>query len=566
MKDIKSLVRKNILELKSYTSARESVTTGILLDANENPYEQSENSFEKLNRYPDPNQMRIRKLMAAEFDVKSGNILFGNGSDEILDLIVRAFCNPGNDNVLINEPTYGMYEVLSNINNVEIRKGSLDKNFQLDIAKIVAEADSNTKIVFICSPNNPTGNLIKRQDILRLAEKLDCLILVDEAYIEFCEKASLVKEIENFPNLIVTRTFSKARGLAGIRCGYCVASGEVINILQKIKPPYNVNSCTMKIVEENLLLSQQDRNVKLIIKERNRIIEFLNKQKSILKVFPTDANFILLKIENSKRLFDYLFENQIIIRDRSNQKGLEDCLRISIGTYEENDLLMNTILEYEKKYYPESTENEELIISDKNKSNSTLDQRKGEVSRITKETVIKISLNLDGKGENDISTGIGFFDHMLEQISRHGNIDLFINAQGDLLVDEHHTVEDTGIVLGQTILKALGKKTGISRYGFFLSMDETIAKCSIDLGGRTYLNYKCKFKRDYIGSFPVELFEEFFRGLASGMKANIFLRAKGKNDHHKAEAMFKAFAKSLNSALQFDPRNRGNLPTTKGVL
>lgn len=186
--------------------------------------------------------------------------------------------------------------------------------------------------------------------------------------------------------------------------------------------------------------------------------------------------------------------------------------------------------------------------------------------RTTKETDIYVSVALDGSGISDISTGVGFFDHMLEQISRHGNTDLTIRVKGDLYVDEHHTVEDTGITLGETILEALGDKKGIKRYGFLLPMDESIAKCAIDLGGRTFLNFKCKMKREKVGDFPTELTEEFFRGLAAGMKANIYLRAKGNNDHHKIEAMFKAFAKSLNEACRLDERNNNSLPSTKGVL
>lgn len=218
--------------------------------------------------------------------------------------------------------------------------------------------------------------------------------------------------------------------------------------------------------------------------------------------------------------------------------------------------IKNEKIFFQKKIYDNFTQVEENFIL----------PRKAEVERITKETKIKISLNLDGKGESEITTGIGFFDHMLEQIAKHSNINLFIDVKGDLFVDEHHTVEDTGIALGECILKALGEKTGINRYGYFLPMDETIAKCAIDLGGRTYLNFKCKFRRKYIGKFPVELFSEFFRGLAGGMKANLYLRAKGENDHHKAEALFKSFARSLNSALKTDSRNTGSLPTTKGVL
>lgn len=214
------------------------------------------------------------------------------------------------------------------------------------------------------------------------------------------------------------------------------------------------------------------------------------------------------------------------------------------------------------------TVKENSVISDFGQAASHLLQtmRHSVKSRKTKETDITVEVSLDGEGRSEISTGVGFFDHMLEQISKHANIDLKVLVKGDLFVDEHHTVEDTGITLGQAINEALGSKLGIKRYGFYLPMDEAVARCAVDLGGRTYLNFKCKFHREKVGDFPVELTEEFFRGLASGMKANIFLRAKGKNDHHKIEALFKAFAKALNEALRMDERNENKLPSTKGVL
>ena len=216
----------------------------------------------------------------------------------------------------------------------------------------------------------------------------------------------------------------------------------------------------------------------------------------------------------------------------------------------------------------------QIIINKKSKIKTFADAanevikklRSAKVRRTTKETDIKIEVSLDGKGKSKIKTGVGFFDHMLEQISRHGNILLNINVKGDLYIDEHHTVEDTGIALGEALLKALGNKKGIKRYGYFLPMDDSITRCSLDLGGRTYLNFNCVFKRDYVGEFPVELVEEFFRGLASGLKANIYIEAKGKNDHHKIENIFKAFAKALNEACRFDERAQGSLPSTKGIL
>lgn len=241
------------------------------------------------------------------------------------------------------------------------------------------------------------------------------------------------------------------------------------------------------------------------------------------------------------------------------------------------DLIRSTDIKCDNLCYIDEIEIEDertIVINDKSGYNNLLDaakvltviNRSAIHQRNTKETSIEIELNLDGEGEAEISTGIGFFDHMLEQIARHGNIDLKIKVDGDLHVDEHHTVEDVGIALGETILNALGDKSGIKRYGYFLPMDDSIARVALDIGGRQYLNFKCKFSREFVGEFPTELTKEFFKGIAQGMKANVYIRAKGKNDHHKIEAVFKAFAKSLNEACRFDERAKGKLPSTKGII
>ena len=259
-------------------------------------------------------------------------------------------------------------------------------------------------------------------------------------------------------------------------------------------------------------------------------------------------NFDLLTDETLKHIFE--IEG---IKIRNSQQKDENLFVISVGKSPHK----NSIAVKDKTEINNFAKAVELIIS-RIRSSSKF--------RKTKETEIKINLSLDGKGIADISTGIGFFDHMLEQIAKHSNINLKVEVNGDLHVDEHHTIEDVGITLGQALSEALGEKLGIKRYGYYLPMDDTIAKCAIDLGGRSYLNFKCKFEREKVGEFPTELTEEFFRGLSAGLKANIFIRAKGKNDHHKIEAIFKAFAKSLNEACRLDERNEGTLPSTKGVL
>jgi histidinol-phosphate aminotransferase len=342
--NIKSLVRKNIINLKPYTSARDIYdgTEGILLDANENSFGSTfiELNGLKLNRYPDPHQKDIRKVTGDYYSIPYENIFFGVGSDEVIDLLVRVFCNPEIDNVIIPEPTYGMYRVSCDINNVETREVLLNDKFQIDFDSIKKKIDPNTKIIFLCSPNNPTGNVLNRNDVTSLCKATDIIIVVDEAYIDFSIKNTLVNEIKNHKNLIVLRTFSKAWGLAGIRSGFCVADTEIINILFKIKAPYNINSLTryaLKNAVSNYKL--KDEYVNSIIKEKERLKNQLETLLIVKKVFDSNANFLLVQFEDAKHVQNQLLKKGIIVRDRSTQPKLENCLRISVGNEEENDIL-----------------------------------------------------------------------------------------------------------------------------------------------------------------------------------------------------------------------------------
>ncbi|HOJ37586.1 MAG TPA: histidinol-phosphate transaminase [Ignavibacteriales bacterium] len=551
--NLENLVRDNIKKLKPYTSARESNLNGILLDANENGLGTTTFKLhENLNRYPDPNQQKMRKIIASYLNIEPEYIVFGVGSDEIIDLTFRIFCNPKIDNVIISEPTYGMYSVCANINDVNIIETTLTHDFQLDVNKILSLVNSNTKIIFICNPNNPTANLIKTEDILSLSKKFNGIIFVDEAYIEFCEENSLIKYIKDYPNLIISRTFSKAWGMAGVRLGYAVANPEIIKYYFKIKAPYNISALTREAFYKALdNIELKNKFVKNIISERERIVKYLSQIKEIEKIYPSDANFILFKVKNALDLYNYLVGKGIIIRYRGNQVNIPDTLRVTVGKKIENNLFLTELFRYF---------NYENILED-------YTSRAAYINRFTNETQIQIEVDLDKNiGDSYIKTGIDFFDHMLYQISRHGNIDLYILCKGDLQVDEHHTVEDVGLALGEAIKKALGDKKGIKRYGYFLPMDESIANCTIDLGGRAYLNFNCDFSREKVGDFPTELTKEFFRALSTTLAANIYIEAKGENDHHKIEAIFKAFAKALNEAARFDERNLNDLPSTKGVL
>ncbi len=344
--DIKNLVRKNILSLKPYTSARQSHLTGILLDANENSYGSVIENFSslELNRYPDPQQTQLRSSLGTLLNVPAGNLFFGVGSDEIIDLLIRIFCYPGEDNVVVCEPTYGMYKVACDVNGVDVQNAPLDANYQLDAEAVKEKTNGKTKIIFVCSPNNPSSNLLDKRSILRLAQEINAMIIVDEAYIDFSEDEGLIKEATEIPNLVVMRTFSKAWGLAGIRSGFCAAHADIIDLLFKVKLPYNMNKLTADVVLHAINnVSKRDEFIQKILSERKRIEKELKAKKKILNVLPSDANFISFKVDDPQKIFRYLETSGIVIRDRSNQYNFAGYLRLTIGTEEQNNLFLQKL-------------------------------------------------------------------------------------------------------------------------------------------------------------------------------------------------------------------------------
>ncbi|SDR76085.1 histidinol-phosphate transaminase [Gramella sp. MAR_2010_147] len=347
--DLNKLVRPNVAVLKPYSSARDEFKTQggemIFLDANENP-----NNNNGLNRYPDPQQCKVKEKLAEVRNIPSKNILLGNGSDEVLDLIFRAFCEPGNDNVITLPPTYGMYKVLADINNIENREVLLNHNFEPDITAIFNQVDRNTKMIFLCSPNNPSGNSFEPETVQVILEKFNGLIVIDEAYIDFSEKESWLLKLENYPNLIITQTFSKAFGLAGIRLGILYASAEIISILNKIKPPYNVNELTQNKALENLSNSDNIRSqVSKILIERSVLSKELLKVNFIFKIYKSDANFLLIEVDDANKRYDEILAKGIVIRNRSNQPLCENCIRITVGTEEENKRLIKAFKELDNE-------------------------------------------------------------------------------------------------------------------------------------------------------------------------------------------------------------------------
>lgn len=344
MKSLNQLLRKNILQLKPYSSARDEYTgeEGTFLDANENPFNTP------YNRYPDPHQRRLKGMIAELKELDDDQIFLGNGSDEPIDLIYRAFCEPGIDNVISIDPTYGMYQVAADVNNIGFRKVLLTADFQLDTKDLLAAADENTKLLWICSPNNPTGNCFKQEDIVELLNNFSGIIVLDEAYIDFSPEKSFLPHLKEYPNLIILQTFSKAWGMAGIRLGMAFARPEIIQILSKIKYPYNVNILTQQKAMELLTQNKDKTNEwkELLLSQRESVKIELEKFSFVQTIYPSDANFLLIKVEGAKKIYSFLANQEIIIRDRSSVALCDGCLRITIGSPEENQVLLEALKQY----------------------------------------------------------------------------------------------------------------------------------------------------------------------------------------------------------------------------
>lgn len=339
--NIDSLIRENIKKLSPYSSARDEfeqfTRPMIYLDANENPFSNG------MNRYPDPQQKDLKAAIADKKDIYIENILLGNGSDEVLDLIFRAFCEPNQDNIITLPPTYGMYGVLASINAIENREVLLNEEFQPNVDAILDAVDANTKIIFLCSPNNPTGNSFSDESIIRILNNFKGLVVLDEAYIDFSANKSWLNELNDFPNLIITQTLSKAYAMAGLRIGILYASKPIIAVLNKIKPPYNVNILSQEAAEKKLLQSTLKAQVRKILVEKEKLVSALKATKFIVKVFPSDANFILVKVDEATYRYQQFLDNGVVVRNRSNQPLCENCLRITVGNKEENERLMEVL-------------------------------------------------------------------------------------------------------------------------------------------------------------------------------------------------------------------------------
>ena len=547
---ISQRARPEILAMGGYVSARsiEKSNRGtIFLDANECAFEPFIGA-QNLSRYPEQQPTALQEAICRWLDVSKRHITITRGADEAIDCLVRAFCVPGQDNIVICPPTFAMYAQSATLQNAEVRQAKLDKTFDLDVNLINQTTDKNTKIIFVCSPNNPTANLMNRTRILQLCADYaeTALVVVDETYVEFADSESLIPCLDAHANLVILRTLSKSHAAAGLRCGVAVARSDVTGLLQKVLAPYPL---AQPVVDAALtILSSKSQSVlaakrRDIVTRRDQVAASLAACSDIVEVLPSDANYLLVRVKDAADLCEKCRASGIILRNQSHQPGLENSVRISIGSDEDMQAFL-------------------AVVRGENISART-DQRVETVIRKTNETAISVRVNLDSATPVRINTGIGFYDHMLDQIAKHGGFSLEIECDGDLHIDPHHSVEDCAIALGQAIRLALGDKRGIGRYGFFLPMDESQVKVALDFGGRFYLDFKADFPESHVGDLPTDMVPHLFYSLAENMQANLHIAVSGENTHHMVEACFKGFGRALRQAIR---REGDEMPSTKGSL
>lgn len=548
MTSTRALARPEILRLSPYTSARSAVPEPegyVRLDANESPWPAFPNE-EGLNRYPAPQPPELVRRLADLYGVSPDRLLVTRGSDEAIDLLVRVFCRPGEDGVLICPPTFGYYRVAAEIHGAPVVSVPRGDGFAIDDDRLVEAATRPgrpVKLVFLCSPNNPTGDAIDPERILELARSLyRQIVVVDEAYIEFSTTKSLASRISELPNLVVLRTLSKAFGLAGARVGSTLASPEILELLGRVLAPYpvpvpTVTSALAALTPHGIAVARE--RVVRSTEARDELARALASSPEVRRVYPSEANFLLLDVGEGAAFAKRLRSRGILVRHFDG--SLSECVRVSVGTPGERALLLGAL------------------------GISTPDARRERhaiVERTTAETRVSASVDLDRDGV-EVSTGVGFYDHMLEQVARHGGFGLRLVCDGDVHVDVHHTVEDCALVLGQALREALGDKRGIERYGFVLPMDEARAEVLVDLSGRPASVFEGALPDQRVGELATEMVPHVFESLAQSLGAAIHVRVSGRNTHHMVEACFKGLGRALRQAIR---RSGDDVPSTKGML
>jgi histidinol-phosphate aminotransferase/imidazoleglycerol-phosphate dehydratase/histidinol-phosphatase len=546
--------RPEIVQMKGYSSARSLAgdEAGLVyLDANECAYEPFVGA-RNLARYSAQQPTELQRAFCDWLDVSSRNLTITRGADEAIDCLIRGFCEPGADNIVICPPTFAMYAQSAMLQSVEVRHAPLTADFDLDPTAIALAMDEATKLVFVCSPNNPTGNVMNADAIANLCVACDgrALVVVDETYVEYAgeggKAGSLIPALEQFANLVILRTLSKSHAAAGIRCGCAVAAADINGAMQKVLAPYPVPQPVMNAALTILEKGNQHRLAAKraeVIVRRDDVITALGEIEDIIRVWPSDANFVLVEALDAAALCQRAREGGVVLRNQSHQHGVGEAVRISIGSAEEMARLLAAL-------------RGETIAS-------AAQNRQHKIVRKTSETAISVAVDLDRAGPISIDTGIGFYDHMLDQIAKHAGFALTLECEGDLEIDPHHSIEDCAIALGQAIRGALGDKRGIGRYGFCLPMDEALVTVALDLSGRFHLDFKAEFPQPMVGDLPCDMVGHVFRSLAENMQANLHIAVTGENCHHMVEACFKGFGRALRQAIRQDG---SEMPSTKGTL
>lgn len=541
-----SIARKTIVEFKTY-AARGGATDALHLDANESPWTPPPISgAQGYNRYPEQQPPAVLQRLANLYTVPRQNIMLGRGADEAIEVLLRTFCEARRDAILICPPTFGYYETCAKIQDAQIITANLNPDYTYNedvIYSAVKKHKERLKIVFLCSPNNPSGNVVDPEFVQSLCAKFPrILIVIDEAYEEFSAQVSFANQIDKFPNLVVLRTLSKAYALAGVRAGVAIADPRIIALMLKVLPPYPIPRPVENAILNALSPASMPvhaARMALWLSERTRMAKALTASRYVKTVYPSQANFLLLQTQNTNELLTELSKRNVKIRAYS---ALPNTVRISIGSPDENNIALSAFGVQPPAGKP---------------------MRLGEAHRKTKETDISVRVNLEDASITTITTGNGFYDHMLEALSKHGGFGLVLSCQGDTHIDAHHTIEDCALALGTALKQALGDKAGIGRFGFTMPMDETQAHVAIDLSGRAAMTFDGIFPTDHAGEFPAEMCSHFFESLSQTLGAAIQIKVKGTNTHHMIEACFKGFGRALRPAFK---RDGTAIPSTKGVL
>lgn len=547
-----TIARTAIVNAVAY-SARGGSTNAVHLDANESPWAPPPIiGADDYNRYPEQQPPAALGRLADIYGVSPDQIMLGRGADEAIEVLLRTFCEAGQDEILITPPTFGFYKCAADIQGAKTISAPLNADYSLNVDVVqsaIKTGGAVMKILFLCSPNNPTGTLLERGKVLSICQNNpDLLVVVDEAYAEFSSAPSLIADLADNPNLIILRTLSKAYSMAGVRAGVAIADARIIALLLKVLPPYPIPRPVEKAITQALAPSTMPLHasrIGQILSERARLQVEILKSPYVKSMIPSQTNYILLEIENDKNLLANLQRYGVKIRDFRSK--MPNAFRISVGTREENDLALCAF----------------GVAQAPNKP-----QRIGEAVRTTKETDISVRVNLDDVTGTKISTGNGFFDHMLEALSKHGGFGLVLSCTGDLHIDAHHTIEDCALALGTALKNSLGNKAGIERFGgvipdTLVAMDETQVRVAVDLSGRAAMTFSGKFPTDHVGEFPSEMCPHFFESLSQTMGAAIQIAVEGKNTHHMIEACFKGLGRALKPAFK---RDGVAIPSTKGVL